>query len=1219
MGIINVETPDGIKRVEIVGDKPTAEEQNAIANTFFAQSTAETEESETSLGDIDISNMSNDELTQYFTARGQRERGQQEIIGAEGQAQQPAYPSPTVEGEVDSIVFRTGFGSKDTETERMEYIEEKFGPNTAVKFGPEDYGINLDNVEASIKEDYNLESSGTIRVNEPGFTKYDIPQFIGEYRGPLIATTLAAPFLAPLGFIAGVAATGAVAGLGKGVDEGIEYLEGTQRQTGAEVRGDMIKEALWMAAGEGILRPVFKVARRLFKGPGPKIEDTTRIDTLMEVAKSRGVTLSRNEATKIVQEEQRAGIKEIVRGKGKPTIEEATGKTVWGRIQAVYEAIIPNQAVLRSNQDYIKGLMKQYEKGSISQTDFLKAMNETSKRLTDDLQKAMKDPKTASKIANAHLRDVVEKEVSILSEIVANKKGAKLSKGLAEEYTIAVDDAHRLFKADNQALYTLADDLIGSEAKFSMEPFEQLVLDTQIRRGNIGGDIIKKLSSSGSFEQLEKIVVQNLVYKAAVKQAAAIKSAKEAGTPMLHQTGQLKGQPITLTAVERKAIKEGEKRLSYQELTSLRVDLTDLKNNQSINTPILGSELQKYTKKITETLNMEETRLLSYRLGAGIPMPGKRGLVSQEVAKRNLDGLDMLKEANQHYEKGLSIFRQGAIKQLQSLEKEGFAKDLSTIAQTVIQNKRPELLNNYLKAVVLPEAGSILSKETQKLTRPVIDDLTNAITSKNYLGFNDILRANNIKVIDPFDPNILNPKSMQTSNFNRIVDSQLEKIMAFGRDVELRASNDARKNVARLLGNTWMKEAVDTSQNRGKFDIIQFADKYNALGKPIQKTLFGKNTKELDNIMNNAFLYKADDEVLINALNKNQIGFSTVKEKIKNLEEAVKQADEIGENAVLNSIRSGSIADADALLTGLLNKPDALPGVLKSLEDVIIAGRNLSAPEIATIKNQVKNTVFDAQEGLKDIAMTRLLKNSFPDGTMTVESIASGSFGQNMGKALNAMNKNDGLALVLGNGNLATGKGIIKNLEKLADQSLRVSNRSFKGKAGLAPSTFVLGAAAAFFASPLSLLGSVGIMVAFSRILRNPAFLKWMTSSQASARIAIKGRQLGVNTGDGYFTRDMFPPEILDLMNREIRNTTMRGTSETAENLYNFGAEQFSNIAGNPQVQEATQSITDTVMGSPAGEFIQENVTDTDSDGSLANRARTALRDVEIKKMLGIQ
>ena len=79
-------------------------------------------------------------------------------------------------------------------------------------------------------------------------------------------------------------------------------------------------------------------------------------------------------------------------------------------------------------------------------------------------------------------------------------------------------------------------------------------------------------------------------------------------------------------------------------------------------------------------------------------MPGKRGLVSQEVAKRNLDGLDMLREANKHYEEGLAIFREGAIKQLQTLEKEGFAKDLSTIAQTVIQPKKPELVNNYLKA-----------------------------------------------------------------------------------------------------------------------------------------------------------------------------------------------------------------------------------------------------------------------------------------------------------------------------------------------------------------------------------------------------------------------------------------------------------------------------------------------------------------------------------------
>lgn len=1197
MAIINVETPDGIKRVEIAGDKPTTEEQKAIANTFFAQQTTE---SETRLSDLDISNMSSDELTQYFTARGRRERGQQEIIGA-GAEQQPAYPSPTVEGEIDSALFRAGFGTKDNEQERIEYIEEKFGAGTAVKFGPEDYGIDLDKVEASIKEDYNLESSGTMRVNQPGYTKYDIAHFLGQYRGPLIATAVLAPFLAPLGYLAGVVGTGLVAGAGKGVDEGIEYLQGTQRQTGEEVRGDMIKEAIWMGLGEGILRPVFKFGRRLFKGPGPKIEDTKRIDNIMELAKSRGVTLSRNEATKIVQEEQRAGVKEIVRGKGRPTIEEATGKTIWGRIQAVYEAIIPNQAVLRSNQEYVKGLMKQYEKGSISQTEFLTAVNETSKRLTDDLQKAMKDPKQASKIANAHLRDVIEKEVKILSDIVANKEGAKLSKGLAEEYTIAVEDAYRLFKADNQAMYSLADDLIGSQAKFRLEPFEQYFKSIEAAAGSVpelGGAILKRLSSSASYGKMKEIVGQNIAYKAAVKQAERLKEAKAAGTPILYTTGKFKNQPVELTLAEKKLLSEGEIRLTYTDLSRLRADMSDLKNDQTVSVPLLGPALTQFTKKIDETLVNEEIRIAGL-MGetGGISMPV--GFVSKAVGERNLQGFNMLKDANVHYAEGMSIFREGAIKQLQVFEKEGFAKDLVNIVETVIQPNKPALLNNYLKAVDVATTGDVMSKEVAKLTRPVMDDLLTALQNQNYVGFNDIIRGNTIKLIKGFDPKILNATFMGTENFKKIVESTLKTVQQYSKDVELRGSDSARKHMANLLGNEWLRGAVTTSREKGQFSITMFAKKYEALGKPIQKELFGKNTKELDRVMNNSFLYKADDEVLINALNKNQIGFATVKEKIKNLDDAMKQADEIGDNAVLNSIRSRSITDGDALLTGILNRPKSLDGIRASIGDDV--------------------ALFDAKDGLKDLAMTRLLKNSFPDGSMTVDSIASGSFGQNMGKALQAMNKNEGLALILGNGNLATGRGIIKNLEKLADHSLRVSNRTFKGKAGLAPATWVLGAMAAFFVSPLALMGSVAGMVLFSRLLRNPMFLKWMTSSQASARIAIKGRQLGINTGDGYFTRDMFPPEILDLVNREIRNTVMRGTSETGENVINWGGEQLSNIAGSPQVQEATQSITDTVRDSPAGEFIQENITDTDSDISLAGRARTALRDVEINKVLGIR
>lgn len=52
---------------------------------------------------------------------------------------------------------------------------------------------------------------------------------------------------------------------------------------------------------------------------------------------------------------------------------------------------------------------------------------------------------------------------------------------------------------------------------------------------------------------------------------------------MIYQTGKLKGQPVELTVAEKQAIKQGERRLSYQELTSLRADLSSLKNDQTLN------------------------------------------------------------------------------------------------------------------------------------------------------------------------------------------------------------------------------------------------------------------------------------------------------------------------------------------------------------------------------------------------------------------------------------------------------------------------------------------------------------------------------------------------------------------------------------------------------------------------------------------------------------
>ena len=58
MAIIKVETPTGVQQVEIAGETPTEEEQQAIFNTFFA-------DSQPAQSDIDFASASLDEKRDY--------------------------------------------------------------------------------------------------------------------------------------------------------------------------------------------------------------------------------------------------------------------------------------------------------------------------------------------------------------------------------------------------------------------------------------------------------------------------------------------------------------------------------------------------------------------------------------------------------------------------------------------------------------------------------------------------------------------------------------------------------------------------------------------------------------------------------------------------------------------------------------------------------------------------------------------------------------------------------------------------------------------------------------------------------------------------------------------------------------------------------------------------------------------------------------------------
>ena len=99
MAIIKVETPQGIKEVEIGGDTPTEQEQQALFNTFFA-------DSQPTQAAVDFSTASIEDIQNYIR--------QKELAGIDpisGQAIDPAT-QPIVSSLKDPGVDYTS-GLKD--------------------------------------------------------------------------------------------------------------------------------------------------------------------------------------------------------------------------------------------------------------------------------------------------------------------------------------------------------------------------------------------------------------------------------------------------------------------------------------------------------------------------------------------------------------------------------------------------------------------------------------------------------------------------------------------------------------------------------------------------------------------------------------------------------------------------------------------------------------------------------------------------------------------------------------------------------------------------------------------------------------------------------------------------------------------------------------------------------------------------------------------------
>jgi len=661
MGQIQINTPEGPQILNIAGDEPTPQELEAARQQFFPESTVT-------------------ETTEKV-----------EVPRA-----------PTNPGEVKSIGFRWRFGKADNVVGKTRVIEETFGEGSAIQFGPEDYGIDLDKITEDIKTQYNLPNSGTIRVNKPGYSHWDLVTFGAEVRGPLVAAMVAAPFTAGMSLPVAAGVIGTAAFVGKGVDELQEDLQGVQDQQWLPGEGgfvkedsvvkDMLKEGILMGAGELILRPVFSFAGRLIKGPGPGYEPD-RVVQIMAEAEKKGIKkFTERDAIKIAREESRAIMNRAIGDGARPTVGDATGKFLADRGLAIMEAIFPNTAARRQNTTYVRNLVEQFKKGKISETQLKEGIDNRMGQVAKELEALMKDPTKAVDQANKELQKVIVKEVDLVSDVIKKyaETNSKFSVGEAEVLLNQLSQVERLWRSRGGDLYKNASERLN-QITFPLDSFNNIFrkLDSQVFK-----ESQKPVMGSETMQTLRGILEKNQQIDDLTLKLSGLKTV---GRPSAKKAAEIKSIEAQLKTL-------GDRRtLSYDELNQLRTNLQSLKSTEAVReiSSNTGPLLKEFTDEITNVLTRAETEGLKTLTSKG----GARraaGVTNQAIDAEQA-GFQMLRDANKYYADGAKVFLKPEIEALKADINAGAIVDMKRVAEVLVKPGEPLYLKQFLKALTFAD------------------------------------------------------------------------------------------------------------------------------------------------------------------------------------------------------------------------------------------------------------------------------------------------------------------------------------------------------------------------------------------------------------------------------------------------------------------------------------------------------------------------------------
>lgn len=415
MGTVQVKTNNGVLSFNIKGDTPSPVEQMRIQRIITEQS---------SKSERSVERKKDEQMFDYKTGIQDNE------------LRRKLSRADTTE---DEILALKSMGLSETDFTRDSRGRLALTPQGAKRFG--------------------VESDRNVMIDERGFTRSDLSDLSSLGRSIVggVGGAIAGQAAIPIPILGAVIGAGLGSGGAKLLEEGQEYLEGTQSQTGTEVLKDTAIEAAIGAAGEGAGQVLFKTIGRLFGKPGKDL--TPEQLELAGKSMEYGVT---------------------------PTLGQVGANKIVARQQAMGEKVLGTSKRLRDNHQAITSKLEDFK-------------SQYGASAPDEVAEVMIN---AARTGNKTVENQIK---SYRKAILNNFKEANEALGAATKTDSAIDDdlfkilrtTYKTFDDDMQAQFAainkLVDDATGNISAFDVSSIRADVLqELQGLEGVTTGNLMKK-------------------------------------------------------------------------------------------------------------------------------------------------------------------------------------------------------------------------------------------------------------------------------------------------------------------------------------------------------------------------------------------------------------------------------------------------------------------------------------------------------------------------------------------------------------------------------------------------------------------------------------------------------------------------------------------------------------------------------------------------------